>query len=198
MTKKKDDTASEKINTALVSKASREPFFGTLLFGFMILSGIVVFGGAGFAIYHGIEFNQKQAALPSISGLSQEVIIPEVVPEEERKGEESAPGETQISQEADMKKAQATAIKVLNGGASKGSAGTLGEFLKKKMFTQVTVGNTLTDYTGTVVYYGSEFEKEAGLVRDVMLETYPKTETRPSIPSNSETRQAPLTIIVGK
>jgi len=200
MTEKKDDVSSEKINTVAVAKVSREPFFGTLLFGFMIFLVVVIIGAVSWGVYRGIEFNQKQTALPSISTLSQEAAPKEEVapPEADVVVENHMTTDSSASQEADLKKAQVLVMKVLNGGASKGSAGTLVEFLKKNAFTQVTVGNTLTDYVGTTIYYAPSLEKEAGLARDVMLKTYPKTEIKPAIKSNLETSQAPLTIIVGK
>ncbi len=199
MAGKKNDVSSEKIDTVAVTKTSRESFFGTLFFWFMIFLVMSILGAVGWGAYRGIEFNQKQTALPSISGLPRETAPAEEVPAQVNVVAESPTiTDTSAPQEVDRKKAQALAIKVLNGGAAKGSAGVLVEFLKKSAFTQVTAGNTLNDYAGTTIYYAPQLEKEAGFVRDVMLKTYPKTEIQPSIKSNSETSQAPLTIIVGK
>jgi hypothetical protein len=94
-------------------------------------------------------------------------------------------------------KAKNTDIKVLNGGAAKGSAGVVAEALKKAGYTKVTTGNTLGDYTGTTVYFSVGLDQEAGAVKQALL-SWPATVTKEAPQGNKETAQAPLTVIVGK
>lgn len=180
----------------LAPKPSREPLFGKLLFALLILLilgtiGVLVWGG-----YHGFRMTKEEAALPSIATLPREEVTEAVVtPEEPAKEAESV---KPTFSEDQVKKAKATDLKVLNGGAAKGSAGTLAETLKKAGYTKAVAGNTLKDYTGTVVYFATGLDTEAAIVKEALLATYPKAEVKPADKGNTETTQAPLTIILGK
>lgn len=197
----KQETPSEETskNNPPSPQTSRGPLFGLILFGIIVLLvvGVVimmVWGG-----YRGYRLSQEQAALPSIATLSVGETAPETTDgPKEGVVEEEKPSADAAALEESMKKAKTTAIKVLNGGAAKGSASVLAEALKKEGYTQVTMGNTIKDYTGVVIYFSPEVEKEATTVKNDLLATYPKTEVKPAIKTNTETTQAPLSIIIGK
>lgn len=186
-----------KKNTVSPTRRSRGPLFGSILFGMMILLvlGILVTGIWGG--YRGYQMSQERATLPSIATLAVGEIGSEVAdePQETILQEATTPD---ARNEEGTKKARATTIKVFNGGAAKGSASVLAETLKKVGYTQVTIGNTIKDYSGVVVYFAPEVETEATIVKNDLLKTYPKVETKPAVVTNTETTQAPISVIVGK
>ena len=177
---------------------SRGPLFGTLLFGSMILIVFAALGAIGWGVYKGYQMNKERVALPSIQTLPKEEIVSEVaatpktVPTEESKVVPSAtPSE-------DIKQAKATDLKVLNGGAAKGSATTAADILKKDGYTKVATGNTLADFSGVTVYHAAGLEKIAEIVKAALLKTYPNAAVKPAQKDKSETSLAPLTVILGK
>lgn len=199
MVEKIEGPSSEERDVAQV-RTSREPLFGTILFGFILLLGLAVLCGIGWVGYQGYRLNQKQATLPSIASLSLSVASEET---KENSGSTQATPEETTSKVADyqeetVKKAKASTIKVLNGGAAKGSATVLADILKKEGYTQVSTGNTIKDYTGVVVYFSPETEKEAELVKGTLSKTYPQIAVKPAVKTNTETTQAPISIIFGK
>lgn len=199
MVEKIEAPSSEEQDVVQV-RTSREPLFGTILFGFILLLGVAVLCGIGWVGYQGYRLNQKQATLPSIASLSLSVASEET---KENSGPTQAiPEETTPKvaddQEEVVKKAKASTIKVFNGGAAKGSATVLADILKKEGYTQVSTGNTIKDYTGVVVYFSPETEKEAELVKGTLSKTYPQIVAKPAVKTNTETTQAPISIIFGK
>ncbi len=193
-----DATRNEEKKSQPVKK-SKEAFFGTLLFMGMIVVILAIILGIAWGAYYGFRSTKQQSALPSIGNLAmeekkEEVKVEEVKPTAEENKEQ---GEKDADKEL-RTKAKNTDIKALNGGAAKGSAGVVAELLKKDGFTKVTPGNTLADYTGTVVYYAADLEKEAGIVKEALLKNYPKTEVKAAVKTNTETTQAPIVVIVGR
>lgn len=196
----KQETSSEETpkNNPSSSRASRGPLLGLILFGIIVLLVVGVVIMMAWGGYRGYRLSQERAALPSISNLSVGEVVTDATDEPKEKiTAEEAPS-ADVSAEEGVKKAKATAIKVLNGGAAKGSASVASLALQKKGYTQVTMGNTIKDYTGVVVYYSPEVEKEAMVVKNDLLATYPKAEAKPAVKTNTETTQAPLSIIIGK
>ncbi len=183
----------EKIATV---RPSRQPFFGTLLFSVLVLIILVAVGLLSWWGYRGWRFTEERSTLPSIASLE---VVPETqentAPEEVAKPVEQAPT---ASKEEALKKVQAIDIKVMNGGAAKGSAGILGESLKKGGYTKVSVGNTTGNYTGTVIYFASGLDQEAATLKETLVKTYPKVETKAALAENKETSLSPLTVILGK
>jgi hypothetical protein len=174
--------------------ASRESLFGTLLFTGMVFMVLVVLGVIGFWGYRSWQVNKEQADLPSIAALpmtEEKQVTPPVKEEPQETKEGPTPEEV-------IRKAKGTEIKVLNGGAAKGSAAVVGDVLKKDGYTKVTVGNTTGNYTGTVVYFTTGLEKEAGVVKELLFKNYPKTVAQEALSNNKETSQAPITVILGK
>jgi hypothetical protein len=180
------------------AQVSRGPLFGSILFGIIILLLLGVLVMIAWGGYHGYRLNQEQAALPSIATLSAGEVVPEVADEPIETTTQQEKPSVDAMDEASLGKAKATMIKVLNGGAAKGSASVLAEALKKQGYTQVIIGNTIKDYSGVVVYFAPEVEKEAAIVKNDLLKTYPGVEIKSAITTNTETTQAPLSIIVGK
>lgn len=183
----------EKITTPT---SSHEPLFGALLFGMMILLTLGAVGLIGWSAYRGFRMTEERGALPSIAALPAQEAMPEKISEETV----TEPKETVsvISAEESLKKARGTDIKVLNGGAAKGSASVAAELLKKDGFTKVTTGNTTSDYVGVTVYFGSSVESEAEAVKNFLIKTYPKAEKKATPKDNKETTQASIVVVLGK
>lgn len=176
---------------AVPSRPSREPLFGALLFGVLIIVAIASIAGAGYAAYAGWKKGKEQSARPSIADLAV-------------KSEESVPTETPAALPKEEAPAVPTAeaklrdIAVLNGGAAKGIAAKVADLLKKEGYTKVTAGNTVSDYTGVAVYYAAGLEKEAETLRLSLAASYPNAATKPVVAGNKETSVSPLTVIIGK
>lgn len=188
--------ADEQEEKVVVPRPSREPLFGAMLFGGMALIVLGVAAIFGWGGYQGWRLNQERTELPSIGSLSLQE-EPQAVSETPR-AEEKPAGVAIPSGEDILAKAQGTEIKVLNGGATKGSATVVTEMFKKAGYTKVTAGNTIGNYAGTAVYFAADFEKEAEAVKGALLKTYPKTEVKPAVAGNKETTQAVLTVILGR
>ncbi len=86
----------------------------------------------------------------------------------------------------------------MNGGAAKGTAGTVAEMLKQAGYTKVTPGNTVKDYSGTVIYHAAGLEQEAAALKEALIKKYPTVSISPAVAGNKETSMAPLTVIIGK
>ncbi len=175
---------------------SHDPLFGGLLLGFLVLAFLGALGWVGWSGYQGYRLQKNEAMLPSIATLPKgeepktDVVV---APPEPTKPEEKP-----TSSDETLKKAKGTEVKVLNGGAPKGSATTGADLLKKEGFTQVTTGNTTLDYTGVTVYYATGNEALADVVKNTLLKSYPKTTIKEAVKENKETSGAPLTVILGK
>ncbi len=190
---KQPNVASQ--NTPSQESASREPLFGTLLFGGIALFVFLALALIGFWGYRGWQANKEQRDLPSIASLPITEEKETVAPPVEEVKQEPIP---EMSPEELLKKTKETSIQILNGGAAKGSAGVVGEALKKDGYTKVTVGNTTGNYTGTTVYFANDLEKEAEILKNALLKSYPKAQVKAALVDNKETSTAPLTVILGK
>ena len=199
MTEEKNEENQEDAVVPLAAPLkSHGALLGALLFGFLVLVILVILAGIACGGYRGWNMKVERAALPSIATLAQTNSTLKEDPSPQAAIEAiTAPVDTATSPES-IKNAQATVIKVLNGGAAKGSAGTATTFLTKEGYAQVTLGNTLGNYTGTTVYFAVGMEKVAETVKMTLLKSYPKTDVKPALPSNQETTQAPITVILGQ
>ncbi len=196
--KKKEEVAIEQeVSSSAKPQSSREPLFGTLLLIFMMIIFLGVVAGIILGGYHGWRLNKEEKTLTSIESLAvKEAPVEEEVPS--KKEGQTNPSAESASEEQVLVKAKATEIKVLNGGAAKGSAGIVTELLKKEGFIKAVAGNALGNYVGTVVYFAPALEQEAQKVKVVLMKTYPTVETKPAVSNNKETSQAPLTVILVK
>lgn len=179
--------------------ASHGALFGKILFAVIVLLVLGVIGAIAWGGYRGFQMNTKQAALPSIATLSTtEEVAPSVKPMQEEVVPEQNNAETVVTSDEVVKSAKATEIQVLNGGAAKGSAGVAAEALKKNGYTKTVVGNTLNDFSGVVVYYAPDKEKEAGQVKQDLIKTYPTIAIQPADATKKETTSGVLVLILGK
>lgn len=194
--KEKQTTVEQAAGQSVAPTVSHGPLFGGLLFSLMLLLAGVALGMMGWGMYRGWRLSQEQAVLPSIALLPGEAapLVEEKIPPTSTP---AVPAPEEHAAET-LKKAQETEIKVLNGGAAKGSATVVTTMLKKTGYIKVTTGNTIGDYTGVVVYFAPSFEAVATGLKETLTQSYPKVETKPALKENKETTQAPLTVILGK
>lgn len=183
---------------------SHESLFGALLLlGMILLLLLFVAGASWFAYAKWWKVSKEADARPSITTLSaaekERAEQAKVADEKaEALAEEKKSAETKEADPAVLTAAQASVLSVLNGGAAKGSAGTLVEALKKEGFTKSVVGNATGDHTGAVIYHKAGLEKEAEVVKTSVAKTYPKVEVKVAVTTNKETSVAPITVILGK
>lgn len=195
-------SSTEKENASQTAKAplktSRESLWGAVLFACMLLFVVASIGAVGWVTYRGWQSERAAKSQPSITVLSKQV-----GEEKNTVSEESAPASADTpAPKASVDESAAAAkkleISILNGGAAKGSAGILVDFLKKEGYSKIVSGNTINNYTGIVIYYASGLEKEVAMVKESVAKKYPQVKTLPADAKNKETSVAQVTIILGK
>lgn len=181
---------------AVAMRETNESFLGSILVLVLVILLIGVTTFFGFLGYRIWRESQLTKSTPSIQKIVEAPALPapttNPTPSEEPKPETPAASVAAVMDKATLD------IKVMNGGAVKGSAGTFGETLKKAGYTKVTVGNTSGDYTGTVVYYATDKQKEAESVLVDVLKTYPKATVAPAKAGIADMTGATLVVILGK
>lgn len=192
---------SEKETEQKTKEHSKEPLFGLLLLGAIVVFLLLAAAGIGWAVYGGVSKNQAENRELSIAALGQPEDqtgeAPESTPMEDPAPPASSP---QAATEPAVPIAPATkntVVRVLNGGAAKGSAGKLAESIKQDGYTQVSAGDATGNYTGVVIYYAESLAKEAELLKASVVKMYPSASTAQASAANRETAPAPLTVIIG-
>lgn len=181
---------------AVATRETNESFLGSILVLVLVILLIGVTAFFGFLGYRIWRESQLTKSTPSIQKIVEAPALPaptmNPTPSLEPKPETPAAPVAALVDKATLD------IKVMNGGAVKGSAGTFGETLKKAGYSKVTVGNTSGDYTGTVVYYATDKQKEAESVLVDVLKTYPKATVAPAKAGIADMTGATLVVILGK
>lgn len=200
-----EETPSEKGSEKKTKKNSREPLFGILLLGVIVVFLLLAAAGIAWAIYGGVAQNQAEKNELSISGLG--AAGENSAEKEAEKKQEATPAaspapadtsKTPPASSATSPPAQTPAVSVLNGGATVGSAGKLVTALKQEGYTRITAGDTTTNYTGVVIYYAEAVAQEAESLKLTVIKTYPKVTIAKAITANAETTKSPLTVIIGR
>lgn len=177
---------------------SREPLWGMFLIAGMLLFVIASIAGIGWVVYskwQGARMAENQPSITALSESSDEA----VPPAESQQADTPQAGNADQQPAADSAEAaKKLEVSVLNGGAAKGSAGVLAEFLKTEGYAKTIAGNTAKDYAGTAVYHAASLEKEAEAVRTSVAKKYPQAKILPADATNKETTTSPVTIIIGK
>ncbi len=181
------------------SAGAREPLWGMLLIAGMIMFVIASIAGIGWVAYSQWKSARVLKEQPSILALQTQPNEPEIAPAEPPKTDAAqADTKEQAATEDSTVAAKKLEISVLNGGAAKGSAGVLADFLKTERYSKVIAGNTQKDYTGTVIYYAANLDKEAGVIKASVTKKYPQAQMLPTDATNKETSVSKITIIIGK
>lgn len=179
-------------------QGSREPLWGMFLIAFMLLFVIASIAGIGWVVYSKWQSVRVAKNEPSIMALSEQPLAPETAMTESAQENTEAAAPQGQSDSAGLEAAKKLEISVLNGGAAKGSAGVLAEFLKTEGYSKVIAGNTAKDYAGIAIYHAANLEKEANAIRGSVAKKYPQVKVLPADTANKETTTFPVTIIIGK
>lgn len=146
---------------------------------------------------HWQEVSQdKQNNKPSIGALEAGVpiaAVEAVVKDIPQKVEEKKPD----TSSSDALKATLD-IKVLNGGAAKGSAVKVQDFLKKNGYVKTQAGSATGNYSSTVVYYLGSHEADATAVQQLLVKDYPSVSVKIATSSTAENGSAPVVVMLGK
>ncbi|MDD5083976.1 MAG: LytR C-terminal domain-containing protein [Candidatus Moranbacteria bacterium] len=167
-----------------------------------VLSTIFFLAIAGSALWGWNRWQQTardaRNTQPSINALAMESSVS--TPESKEAPEEPAPATEEKKPEVASSGTpkETLNVKVLNGGAAKGNAGKVQDFLKKNGYNKVQIGNTIGDYTGVVVYYLDSNEASATAIQKLLVSDFPEAEVRAASASDKEGGSAPVVVILGK
>jgi hypothetical protein len=123
------------------------------------------------------------------------------------RSQESVEPDTTVTPGADEKKQDVAPtdaikavldVKVINGGAVKGSATKVQGILKQNGYAKAQAGNSLTDHTGVAVYYSGANEALATAIQQLLMKEYPKTSVQASTSPKAENGSASVVVILGK
>lgn len=171
---------------------SHEPFFGVLVMMSIVIFLVLLASYGGWFLYHGVKNNMSDKNLLSIESIP--MATSEVGNQETLKPVENK----EISPESEPVNKKVT-IKVLNGGAIKGSAGVVADLLKEALYTVVSIGNSTGDYTGISIYFTvPATQADADAVKEALLKKYPSVTVRPSVSGNADTSMSAVTVVIGK
>ena len=89
-------------------------------------------------------------------------------------------------------------VKVMNGGAAKGSAAKVQDFLKKNGYAKAEALSATGNYTGTTVYYSGSDASSATAVQKLLVKDYPTVQVKAATSSKAEDGSAPVVVMLGK
>lgn len=176
-------------------RETNEVFLGGMVVVVLCLLLLILTATFGYFGYRLWQSSRLEENTPSIQELGEkpgEVAPSPVSPTV------SEPAPTTPTPETTAPDFTKVSIKVFNGGAAKGSAGTAADLLRKQGFTKTEVGNTTTDYTGATVYYQAGQEGVAEKVRSLLVATFSKIITKAAPATDKEAGAAPVTVILGR
>lgn len=185
------------ISEQITHDTSHESLWGAVLFACMLLFVIASIYGVGWVAYTKWQNERTTQNQPSIEILSKQIDKEDEGTSSEPKQAAALP-EQESSVNDSLVATKKLEISVLNGGATKGSAGILADFLKKEGYSKTDAGNAVKDYSGVVVYYAVGLEKEATIVKESVAKKYPQAKALPADVNNKETAVSQMTIILGK
>ncbi len=190
--------SDEEVSGGVATRRSREPLFGFLI---ILVIGVLLLALAsygGWFLYRGVKENQAHSDRVSIENIPLGTVTEdkreELKKTEEPKAEENAPMKSD-SPVVNKK----IAIRVMNGGAAKGSASVVAGVLMGSGYGTVSTGNATGDHTGLTVYFKAPVtEADANAVKESLLKKYPTGMVKASAANMPDTMTSPVTVIVGK
>lgn len=169
---------------------------------FVALLFLLAIGGL---VWAGSHWQRQQAegsdTRPSIGVLSSEATPVESKEKVSQETAQTEAGETQknttpVETKTTVESAKLE-LKVMNGGAPKGTAVKVQTALKTAGYAKAETGNTKADYTGTTVYYLDGFKDAAEQVKQALAKDYPNVSTKAADPKKEE-GIASVTVVMGK
>lgn len=199
MTKTDMITPEESVPEENVSVRSHESLFGFFIVSLLVVLILAIVSYGGWLLYGEVKSNQVIADRVSIEDIPRAVDqvedrLPEPLPDastDVREGEAPSPESVVVDKKV--------SIKVLNGGATKGTASVAAGVLMGSGYSTVSTGNAIGDYTGVTVYFKTPAtEADANAVKEVLLKKYPGVVVKQAVASNADTNAGTVTAIVGK
>jgi cbb3-type cytochrome oxidase subunit 3 len=184
----------------LVSRSSKKQIHirmkdvaGTLVFLIVVLAG-VWFLPTWWRDRQAVKSNQ-----PSITALRDEV-VQAVSAEADRVTQAVEEKSSEVITSVPVKTTDTAklSLKVLNGGAVKGSAGKAVQTLKSAGYALAVQGDAKGDYTGVTVYYREGSQADAEQVKQALIKDYPNATTQIVTDSKHETALTPVVVMLGK
>jgi cytoskeletal protein RodZ len=191
-------TPSEVMPHEKVVRRSHESLLGFLIMLVIVIFLVVLASYGGWLLYQGVKEYRGDTNRVSIEriplGMSAEEKKDEPKKSEENKSEES------VSVKSDAPAvSKKIAVKVMNGGAAKGSASVVAGVLMGSGYGTVSTGNATGDHTGLTVYFKAPAtQADANAVKESLLKKYPGAVVKPSVAGTADTVASPVTVIVGK
>ena len=179
-------------------KTSHESLFGVLVMMMVIVLLVLLASYGGWFLYHGVKNGMNDNTQPSIAD------IPRMEKESNEKEPVSSAEKESVSIEKEKTESSAVAnkkiaIKVLNGGLTKGAAATVVNILKVAGYTTLSTGNSTGNYFGMTIYFTAPATQgDADAVKNVLLGKYPMSTVKASVSSNADTTTSPVTVVIGK
>lgn len=194
----KGTVQSDQNKTSVQSRVSHEPFFGMLVFAALLLFTIVSLAGIGWVMYSEWQASREHSGQLSIATLPKEEQISDEALTDNNQGDPDQNVALQNSEEKPILAPKDVEVKVLNGGAAKGSAGIVTDVLKQAGYAKAIFGNATGDYSGVVVYHKVGLDREATAVKDALIKKYPVVTMKEAGTANTEVSVMPITVVVGK
>jgi hypothetical protein len=160
-----------------------------------------------------VKQKDKQDTRPSIGTFSSvpvaEFSDQNPIPQEKRR-EPSSDAATQERTEIEIHDSIATTtvasdtskdaleVKVMNGGAAKGTAGSVQELLKRSGYAKASASSATGDYAGVTVYYTGAHEAQATDIQRILLAKYPKAAVTSAVSGRVEESSATIVVMMGK
>ncbi len=174
-----------------------EALFGVILIFCLIVSLIAATGYFGLAGYRYFKRVQAEKAIPSIEALPKAEVA-EPVPETSAPVEKEVTTPPAPSPEVVAVDKKTLSIKILNGGAAKGLAGTYAEKLKAAGFSKTIVGNAFGDYAGQTLYYAKGQSAGADAIKAEVMKSYPSLIVKEAPAGDKDASAATYVLILGR
>ncbi len=196
----------QKTTTSLHRKKSGSCGWKTLLtaiFSFFVF--VIVLGGIGFGVVWVLDNEriwkfgevQKPEVSDVIRGVDEKIVAKEAVPNEEKDVPETdvKPEEGNIVSLSDLTK---VSVSVLNAGGEKGSAGKVGDVLKRAGYSLVKTGNaSIFTYKNITVFYENEASKgDAEQIATTLKKQYATVTTAKAV--SSDEKREKVVVMVGE
>ena len=89
-------------------------------------------------------------------------------------------------------------VKVLNGGAVRGSAGKMVSYLKQNGYAKAETGNANGANKGVAIYFSADMADEAKVLQLLLLKQYQGVEAKPVAEAKiPEAKTAPMVVVLG-
>ncbi len=177
---------------------SHEPLFGFLMMLIIVIFLLSLATYGGWLLYRGVKESRGDMSRVSIEQIPLGMNTGEQQKEPKETEERKAVENTTVKTEPVVVNKK-VAVKVLNGGAPKGSASIVAGVLMGSGYATVGTGNATGDYTGVTVFFKAPAtDADANAVKDALLKKYPGAVVKPSVPGTADTVVSPITVITGK